>query len=399
MEEKVESKSESEDLDSSSVEDNDYIGPLMISSRDILKIIFSRKTAPHALLLSIFLIVLGVFSRSSSQISIDIILILGFGFSFGYLVTAFLMRFDSLKAYSVGTYRKILSLPIGFSFLISSTIWYFLEFTDYANQVRDFLSLTLVLIFVLWQFAQAWWMRVPFKEIALNRMIRVKSEGKSEFGKYANIVSPIGWSVIGFGIFLLFESQGTEFSSTFKVVWFVLMSIFGVVSFYLLHRMYSRNWSDPMISVFSAYFSMGYWSFLAYHLGVMLYSMEKQPSFVFDLVFMVVTIMLVIYSLSAQALRSEVRKNTKESKRNTINRHNVIFYAISFTAAYGASSFFLISSGTLFVSNIKTVGFVSHLIVIASGILVLLLVNYTALVGRGLIDKGFVESMRNPKDN
>jgi|TARA_B100000959_G_C14896905_1_gene589182 hypothetical protein len=399
MEEKVESKSESEDLDSSSVEDNDYIGPLMISSRDILKIIFSRKTAPHALLLSIFLIVLGVFSRSSSQISIDIILILGFGFSFGYLVTAFLMRFDSLKAYSVGTYRKILSLPIGFSFLISSTIWYFLEFTDYANQVRDFLSLTLVLIFVLWQFAQAWWMRVPFKEIALNRMIRVKSEGKSEFGKYANIVSPIGWSVIGFGIFLLFESQGTEFSSTFKVVWFVLMSIFGVVSFYLLNRMYSRNWSDPMISVFSAYFSMGYWSFLAYHLGVMLYSMEKQPSFVFDLVFMVVTIMLVIYSLSAQALRSEVRKNTKESKRNTINRHNVIFYAISFTAAYGASSFFLISSGTLFVSNIKTVGFVSHLIVIASGILVLLLVNYTALVGRGLIDKGFVESMRNPKDN
>ena len=53
----------------------------------------------------------------------------------------------------------------------------------------------------------------------------------------------------------------------------------------------------------------------------------------------------------------------------------------------------------MFVSNIKSVGFVSHLIVIVSGILVLLLVNYTALVGRGLIDKGFVESMRNPKDN
>jgi len=389
---------ESEDLDSSLVEENDDVGLPMISSRDILKIIFSRKTAPHAFFLSLFLIVLGVFSRGSSQFYVDMILILGFGFSFGYLVTAFLMRFDSLKAYSVGTYRKILSLPIGFSLLISSTIWYFLEFTDYANQVRDLLSLTFVLIFVLWQFAQAWWMRVPFKEIALSRMIKVKSEGKSEFGKYANIVSPIGWSVIGFGIVLLFESQGTEFSGTFKVAWFVLMSIFAVVSFYFLHRMYSGNWSDPRISVFSAYFSMGYWSFLAYHLGVMLYSMEKQPSFVFDLVFMIVTIMLVIYSLSAQALRSEVRK-TKESKRNTINRHNVIFYAISFTAAYGASSFFLISSGTLFVSNIKTVGFVSHLIVIASGILVLLLVNYTALVGRGLIDKGFVESMRNPKDN
>ncbi|HIF37635.1 MAG: hypothetical protein CXT75_02690 [Methanobacteriota archaeon] len=399
MEDKAEAKSESEDLDSSTVEDNDNIGPPKITSRDILKIIFSRKTAPHALFLSIFLIVLGVFSSRSSQFSVDMILILGFGFSFGYLLAAFLMRFDSLKAYSVGTYRKILSLPIGFSLLISSIIWYLFEFTDYANQVRDFLSLALVLIFVLWQFAQAWWMRVPFKEIALSQMIKVKSKDKSEFGKYANIVSPISWSVIGFVIFLILESQGIEFSSTFKVTWFVMMSIIGVVLFYLLHRMYSRNWSDPMISVFSAYFSVGYWSFLAYHLGVMLYSMENQPSFVFDLVFMIVTIMLVIYSLSAQALRSEVRKNKKESKRNIMNRHNVIFYAISFTAAYGASSFFLASDGTLFVSNIKTVGFVSHLIVIASGILVLLLVNYTALVGRGLIDKGFVESMRNPKDN
>ena len=398
-EESLEAKSESEDLDSLSVEDNDNIGPPIISSRDILKIIFSRKTAPHALLLSLFLIVLGVFSRSSSQFFVDMILIIGFGFSFGYLGTAFLMRFDSLKDYSVGTYRKILSLPIGFSLLISSIIWYLFEFTDYANQVRDFLSLALVLIFVLWQFAQAWWMRVPFKEIALSQMIKVKSKNKSEFGKYANIVSPISWSVIGFGIFLILEYQGIEFSSTFKVAWFVMMSIIGAVSFYLLHRMYSRNWSDPMISTFSAYFSIGYWSFLAYHLGVMLYSMENQPSFVFDLVFMIVTIMLVIYSLSAQALRSEVRKNKKESKRNIMNRHNVIFYAISFTAAYGASSFFLASDGTLFVSNIKTVGFVSHLIVIASGILVLLLVNYTALVGRGLIDKGFVESMRNPKDN
>jgi hypothetical protein len=53
----------------------------------------------------------------------------------------------------------------------------------------------------------------------------------------------------------------------------------------------------------------------------------------------------------------------------------------------------------MFVDNIRSVGFISHLIVIISGILVLLLVNYTALVGRGLIDQGFVESIRTPKDN
>ena len=53
----------------------------------------------------------------------------------------------------------------------------------------------------------------------------------------------------------------------------------------------------------------------------------------------------------------------------------------------------------MFIDNIKSVSIISHLIVIVSGIIVILLVNYTALVGRGLIDKGFVESIRAPKDN
>ena len=390
---------ELESKESNILETEDSQESEIISSLDVIKIVFSRQTAPHALLLTLFLFVLGVFSRSSAQFFVDMILILGFGFSLGYFVTAILMRFESMKAYSVGSYRKILSIPILFSSIICLIIWYLLEFTEYANKMRDLLSFGFISIFVLWQFAQAWWMRVPFKEIALNRMIKVTDKNTSEFGKYSNILAPIIWALIGFGMVLIFESQGTEFSGTFKVMWFFSMLLLGSLSFYLLYRMYCKKWSDPMISVFSAYFSIGYWSFLAYHLGVMLYSLENKPSFVFDLVFMIITIMLVIYSLSAQTLRSEIRKNKKEKKGNIMNRHNVIFYAISFTMAYGASNFFLASEGTMFVSNIKSVGFVSHLIVIASGILVLLLVNYTALVGRGLIDKGFVESMRNPKDN
>jgi hypothetical protein len=183
-------------------------------------------------------------------------------------------------------------------------------------------------------------------------------------------------------------------------MWFVVMTLLASLTFYLLFRMNSKHWSDPMISVFSAYFAIGYWSFLAYHVGVMLYSRESQPSFVFDLIFMVITIMLVIYSLSVQALRSEKRNEKSDSsKRGIMNRDNVIFYAISFTAAYGASTFFLVSKETILINDIKNVGFISHLIVIASGILVMLLVNYTALVGRGLIDQGFVDSIRTPKDN
>jgi hypothetical protein len=372
----------------------------VITNMDILKIIFSRKTAPHAISLSIFLIFLGFFSRNSNQFFIDLILIMGFGFSWGYLITAFLMRFDSVKSYSVGSYRNILLIPISLSLLISLIIYYTFEFTNYGESLRDFLSLALVIIFILWQFAQAWWMRVPFKEFALKKMVKVNSKNRSSFGKYMNAISPLFWAVIGFGIFLILESQGISFSLTFKIFWFAMLTVLGSLTFYFLNRMNSKNWSDPMISVFSGYFAIGYWSFLAYHLGVMLYSRESQPSFVFDLIFMIFTIMLVIYSLSAQTLRSEKRKSkVSNEKMNLMNRHNVILYAISFTAAYGASNFFLASEGTSFVSDIRNVGFFSHLIVIVSGIVVILLANYTALVGRGLIDQGFVDSIRTPKDN
>ena len=397
MEEEIELDFETEDSEISPVVGESQTGPKVITNFEILQIIFSRKTAPHALSLSVFLITLGILSRISS----DLIVILGFGFSFGYLITAFLVRFEFFRNLSIGGYRSTLFVPLTLSLSVALTIWYLFEFTEQGSKLKDLLSLSLVAIFVLWQFAQAWWMRVPFKELALRRMLKVVSSKQSSFGKFANFLSPLLWSIIGFGLFTFFESRGTDLSSGFKIKWFVVMTILGLLTFYLLFRMTSKHWADPMVSVFSAYFAIGYWSFLAYHVGVMLYSQENQPSFVFDLIFMVITIMLVIYSLSVQALRSEARieADGTSHRRNFMNRNNVIFYSISFTAAYGASSFFLASEGTIFIDNIKSVGFVSHLIVITSGILVLLLVNYTALVGRGLIDRGFIESIRTPKDN
>ena len=360
----------------------------------IMKIIFSRKTAPHALSLSVFLGLMAFLST-------DLIIILGFGFSIGYFLTALCMRFELARNLSIKGYQTALLLPMLLSFMISFLIWYFFNLTEFGERIRTVLSICLLLIFVIWQFAQAWWMRVPFKEFALKRMFKVSESPTSNFGRNINLVVPIFWSFIGLGIFTLLEDNGVNFTGTFKISWTVSMLLLGMSTFYLLKRINSENWSDYRISAFSGYFAIGYWIFLAYHVGVMLYSLERQPSFVFDLVFMLITIMLVIYSLSVQALRSEKRNQVAASKSGffSIDRQNVIFYAISFTAAYGASNFFLVSGNNMFVDNIKSVSLISHFIVILSGIIVILLVNYTALVGRGLIDRGFVESIRTPKDN
>ncbi|RZD32642.1 MAG: hypothetical protein CXT74_02375 [Methanobacteriota archaeon] len=77
-----------------------------------------------------------------------------------------------------------------------------------------------------------------------------------------------------------------------------------------------------------------------------------------------------------------------------INRHNVIFIAISFTIVYGASNFFLTAGDRPLVDDPRSIGFVSHFIVLLSGVFVMLLANYNFLTGRGLLKKGFFEALR-----
>ena len=74
MEEEIEIDPEIKNLDDPFSDEKLDTVPKIITNFEILKIIFSRKTAPHAVVLSIFLIVLGVLSQSSSQFLVNLIL-------------------------------------------------------------------------------------------------------------------------------------------------------------------------------------------------------------------------------------------------------------------------------------------------------------------------------------
>ena len=99
--------------------------------------------------------------------------------------------------------------------------------------------------------------------------------------------------------------------------------------------MHRDFWYNPQVASFSAYFSIGYWGFLSYHAGVLLYSMYNNPSFVFDLIFMIITIILVIYSLSFQALRTELRReNLKDTNYYIGKAGNLSVKAMSYFMQY-----------------------------------------------------------------
>ena len=381
-----------------------------VSQREIIAILFSKKTLYHVLVLFFLLTFFGIISYTKSDLATSLILIFGYGSSLGYFFTAALNRFEEVKNLSRSKSFTSLILPISLSLVFSSFFWAALNNETYGQNMERFLTWGYIFIFVIWQFAQAWWMRVPFKEIALRQMSKVEENSTSKIGIILNLLSPLVWLVIGVLCFILVSqniaSFAENFDSVFILFWILLMSLMGSVTFYFLKNMHREFFYDSKVAAFSGYFALGYWGFLSYHAGVFLYSMYNDPSFLYDLVFMIITIMLVIYSLSANVLRGEARRAHLSPTNHYIgkatglmSRHNVIFYSISFTIAYGASNFFLATADTSLIGGIKGVSRIAHMIVLVSGVLVLLIVNYNLLTGRGLISEGFVESMRSPKHN
>lgn len=382
----------------------------LISQRELIAIIFSKKTLYHVLILFFLLAFFGIISYTKSDLASSLILIFGYGSSLGYFLTAALNRFEEVKNLSRSKSLTSLVLPASLSLVFSSFFWAALNNETYGQNMERFLTWGYIFIFVIWQFAQAWWMRVPFKEIALRQMSKVGENNTSKVGLILNLLSPVVWTVIGILCFTLVSqniaSFKDNFNSIFVLFWVLLMGFMGSVTFYLLKNMHREFLYDSKVAVFSGYFALGYWGFLSYHAGVFLYSMYNDPSFLYDLVFMIITIMLVIYSLSANVLRGEARRAHLSPTNHYIgkatglmSRHNVIFYSISFTIAYGASNFFLATADTSLIGGIKGVSRIAHMIVLVSGVLVLLIVNYNLLTGRGLISEGFVESIRSPKHN
>ena len=384
--------------------------PKFVSQADILRILSSRETFSHIIVLLSVLVLFAFLSFTKSALADKLIISLGYGFSFGYFLTANLSRFESLDKMIRTVDKSSVFLPGILSIIFSFFIWLGLHNESSGKDIHFYLSFGLILIFILWQFAQAWWMRIPFKEFSLRKMDKYPDEGETKLGILSNLASPILWSLLGFLIFSFISGKIPKFSENFDDVfifsWFLLMIILGSGTFFLLKQMHREFWYNPKVASFSAYFSIGYWGFLSYHAGVLLYSMNNDPSFTYDLVFMIITIFLVIYSLSFQALRTEARRAHLKSTNHYmgkatsfITKDNVIFYAISFTLAYGASNFFLANFDTSLIGGIRGVSKISHMIVLISGIFVILIVNYNLLTGRGLIQEGFVNSMRNPKDN
>ena len=131
--------------------------------------------------------------------------------------------------------------------------------------MERFLTWGYIFIFVIWQFAQAWWMRVPFKEIALRKMASSEDNSPTNLGIVLNIFSPMLWMAIGGSLLLCsftkFIKFYRELQFNFHFILIFLMGMMGSITFYLLKNLHKDFLKDSKIAAFSGYFALGYWGF------------------------------------------------------------------------------------------------------------------------------------------
>ena len=123
----------------------------------------------------------------NSDIAEKLIISLGYGFSIGYFLIANLSRFESLNEMIRKVDASSVFLPAIISGVFSLFIWLGIHNESYGKDLHFYLSFGLILIFVIWQFAQAWWMRIPFKEFSLRRMDKYQDEGETKLGILLNL--------------------------------------------------------------------------------------------------------------------------------------------------------------------------------------------------------------------
>ena len=113
---------------------------IFVSQREIISIIFSKKTLYHVLVLFILLSIFGIISYTKSDLDTSLNLIFGYGCSFVYFLTAALNRFEEVKNLSRSKSFTSLILPISLSLVCSSFFWAALNNETYGDNVERFLT-------------------------------------------------------------------------------------------------------------------------------------------------------------------------------------------------------------------------------------------------------------------
>ena len=241
------------DEEADETEDEPVTTQNRINKTELISILFSRKTKLHFFLLVALLGIFFALSLSSGEWAVDLLLLLGYGASGGYLLTGILTRFGGVRELTRSDHPTSLLLPVLLSILIAGILWSIIGNANYGDNLRNGLRFGLVIIFIVWQFAQAWWMRVPFREYALRRVER--KDGDSGQGGMLVYAAPIFWTLAGYMVFYLmarnYEPFAEDFNLMFQIFWFAMMISLALLTLFFLRRL-QRDVSNAEATTFAA---------------------------------------------------------------------------------------------------------------------------------------------------
>ena len=325
----------------------------------------------------IFFGILGILTILAIFGQEHLVLVFGVGSLLAFLVIMLLSISDQI--YTLFCEKKrgtALGLAILGIFIV--LIWRFVP-ADSSRQTL--LSLIVAAIFLLWTLVQAYFMSMPISKTTAqiaSKFEEPKSVTYSYLVLAASVVLPgvfypyLAWKML--------PVLGVESRGLLDYLWVVGMIGLVVILWILVLRFLRPNLDKQDAIIFGGIFFLVYMLFIFYRSLFFLTNLHdilggtSNPSLtgnIIDVLFMIMTILLAVYSFSKRAFGTNLP---------LLNENNSIFIAFAFGAGYASAQLYFVVKAT-----ISTISMISHLLIFVCSIFVLLFIPYSYVIAKGYI--------------
>jgi len=370
------------------------LGKTEESEISVISRLLSIETSSYLLM---FFGMLGILTILAIAKQPRFVIILGVGTFLAFLLIMFLSLSDRLYDLFCEKQRGT-SIGLALLVIFIILVW---ALVPEDNTRLTLLVLVVSGIFLIWTLAQAYFMSIPITNISAQAASKFEVDPKSTTYSYLVLGASLVVSIL-FYHYLSWKLLPTSFlgidSNGLKLVWVIGMMVLVGTLWVLILRFLRPIMDKQDAIIFGGVFFTIYMLFIFYRSMFFLAKLNELSGGtgssnvvgrIIDVIFMIVTILLAVYSFSKKAFRTNLP---------VINENNSVFIAYAFGTAYASAQLYLIASAADTKEMITWISLLSHLLIFICAIIILLFIPYSYVIAKGYaVPKSFRSafSLRN----
>jgi len=328
----------------------------------------------------IFFGILGILTILTILGQESLVLIVGAGSILGFLVIMLLAISDQVYDLLCDKQRgTILGLIILGVFIV--LVWYL--FPPESNRMF-LLTIIVSVIFLLWTLAQAYFMSIPISTTSAQIAANFEEPKHNAF-TYLVLAASVGLPGLFYPYLALkvLPLLGVKSLGLEDYLWVAGMIALVGILWILIIRFLRPIMDKQDAIIFSGVFFGAYMLFIFYRSLFFLAKLHdvigatSNPSLIgniLDILFMIMTILLAVFSFSKRAFQTNLP---------VLTENNSIFIAFAFGTGYASAQLFYVAGAEDATAMMTWISMVSHLLIFVCALVIILFVPYSYVISKG----------------